>query len=93
MNKNYILILILLGGISIFNASASTGWYLIDTHLCSGCIPVEPNDQYLGFYQVHYLKPNEQFTQYNYNCWGCTVQDYSKIFNQTGLWYWPQNHP
>lgn len=68
-------------------------WYMIDeSNMCDNCIPVEPNPFVQGNYPVHILKAGEQPSFYNYDCWGCSYSDYSKIFDQTGLWYWPQDH-
>lgn len=78
--------------VSMISAEAYQ-WYMIDeSTMCDNCIPVEPNPYAHGFYEVHYLKHGEQPIWYNYECWGCQYSDYSNIFNQTGLWYWPQDH-
>ena len=101
--KTYLIAGILIVGIFSQYASAYE-WYWIDrSDQCVDCIPVEPNPfaHYsnttvngilvpYGPYQVHYLKPGEQPTYFDYNCWGCSVSDYDKIFQETGLWYWPK---
>lgn len=55
-------------------------------------VKVEPNNG-PPYYQVHYLKVGEKPSYYNYNCWGCSGDDYQKIFKETGLWYWNLGAP
>jgi len=65
-------------------------WKYDKPNLCSDCVLVDPNENYLGHYQVHILKLGEKPTFYNYNCWGCSISDYQHILDETGLWYYPQ---
>lgn len=51
----------------------------------SQIVNVEPNDGPL-YYQVHYLKAGEKPSYFNYQCWGCSGNDFLKIFEETGLW-------
>lgn len=85
-----------------FHSANAENWFPIDTSTqCMDCVAVEPNPfaHYgnsslngipiqLGAYQVHYLKPGEQPTYFDYNCWGCSMDDYNTIFHESGLWYW-----
>jgi hypothetical protein len=103
MQKTLIVMAIIVTSLMVQSTYAYQ-WVRIDnSNMCSGCVAVEPNPfaHYgnsslngipieFGAYQVHYLKHNEKPTYFDYNCWGCYESDYAKIFNETGIWYYPK---